>query len=548
MFRMTVGKKIATGFGVAMAILLVIGLVCYRSTTEFLKAAERRAHAHSVLEVIGEIDTLLADAQRGERGFVLTGDEPYLDPYQNATETIPPALQKLRDLVAGDSAQQDRLAKLEPLIRKELDELKNVIDLSKSAEGLEAGKKEIKRGEGKKLLEAIRGVAAEMRKEENEALKKREDEVKSLGRTTLGVISYGTIAALVLTSLAGYLIVRSITGPVRQLVEGAGLIGKGKLDHRIELKTQDEMAELAAAFNEMTGNLRNTIESEKSRRARVEKLLENIREAVTRLASGTAEILTSTTEQAAGAQEQAAAVSQTVATVDEVTQTSDQSAQRAKSVGEAVQRTQEIGKAGRKVVEDSIAALGTVRERVEATAENILALAEQAQAIGEIIATVNDIAEQTNLLALNAAIKASRAGEHGKGFSVVAGEVKALADQSKKATAQVRQILGEIQKATNTAVLSTEEVTKGVAAAAKVSDQAGKTIETLADTLAEAARATVQIVASAGQQATGMAQIHQAMRNIDQVAKQNLAAMRQTEQAAQNLNALGTQLAELSAE
>ena len=118
--------------------------------------------------------------------------------------------------------------------------------------------------------------------------------------------------------------------------------------------------------------------------------------------------------------------------------------------------------------------MGTVQEQVETTAENILALAEQAQAIGEIIATVNDIAEQTNLLALNAAIEASRAGEHGKGFAVVAGEVKALADQSKKATAQVRQILGEIQKATNKAVLSTEEVTKGVAAAIQVGRPGGR--------------------------------------------------------------------------
>ena len=179
-------------------------------------------------------------------------------------------------------------------------------------------------------------------------------------------------------------------------------------------------------------------------------------------------------KQAAGAQEQAAAVGQTVTTVDEVTQTADQAAQRAKMVGDTVQRTLEIGKAGRKAVEDSIAALDRVKDQVEATAENILMLAEQAQTIGEIIATVNDIAEQTNLLALNAAIEASRAGEHGKGFAVVAGEVKALADQSKKATAQVRQILGEIQKATNTAVLSTEEVTKGVAAAAKVAGQAGR--------------------------------------------------------------------------
>src|SRR4029079_7507913 len=212
---------------------------------------------------------------------------------------------------------------------------------------------------------------------------------------------------------------------------------------------------------------------------------------------------------------------------------------------DAVQRNLEVGRAGRKAIEDSLAAKRRVQEQVEATGETILTLAEQAQAIGEIIATVNDIAEQTNLLALNAAIEASRAGEHGRGFAVVASEGKVLADQSKRATAQVRQILGEIQKATNTAVLSTEEVTKGVATASKVADQAGQTIKALADTLTGAAQAAAQIVASAGQQATGIAQIHQAMKNIDQVTKQNFTAVRQAEQAAQNLNALGAELAGL---
>ena len=185
---------------------------------------------------------------------------------------------------------------------------------------------------------------------------------------------------------------------------------------------------------------------------------------------------------------------------------------------------------------------------MEATAENILALAEQAQAIGEITAAVADVAEQTNLLALNAAIEASRAGEHGKGFAVVAGEVKALADQSKKATAQVRQILGEIQKGTNAAVLSTEEVTKGVAAAGRVADQAGQTIKALAETLAEAAQAAAQITASAGQQATGMAQIHQAMRNIDEAARRTWRPCARPSRPPQNLNGLGTRLAALSAE
>ena len=242
-------------------------------------------------------------------------------------------------------------------------------------------------------------------------------------------------------------------------------------------------------------------------------------------------------------------MSETVATVDEVTQTSDQAAQRAKISARPCSKHSQIGQAGRKATEDSIAALAKVQEQVEATAENILALAEQAQAIGEITAAVADVAEQTNLLALNAAIEASRAGEHGKGFAVVAGEVKALADQSKKATAQVRQILGEIQKGTNAAVLSTEEVTKGVAAAGRVTDQAGQTIKALAETLAEAAQAAAQITASAGQQATGMAQIHQAMRNIDEAARQNLAALAPgRSRPPRTSTALGTRLAALSAD
>jgi PAS domain S-box-containing protein len=274
------------------------------------------------------------------------------------------------------------------------------------------------------------------------------------------------------------------------------------------------------------------------------KLLD-VRDMVNQLSSAGAQIRASTAQQAAGAEEQAAAVSQTVATVTEVTQTSEQAVQRARTVGEAVHRNLEIGKAGRRAIEESIAAKHRVQEQMAATAENILELAEKAQAIGEIIAAVNDIAEQTNLLALNAAIEAARAGEQGKGFAVVAAEVKSLADQAKKATVQVRQILGDIQKATNTAVLSTEEVSKGVASAIKLGTQAGETITALAETLADTAQATAQIVASAGQQATGMAQINQAMKNIDQVTRQNLAAIRQTEDTAQNLNALGTRLAGL---
>ncbi len=291
------------------------------------------------------------------------------------------------------------------------------------------------------------------------------------------------------------------------------------------------------------------INTDITQRKRIEEqrdsLLDNVREAVNRLTASASQILANIQQQTAGAQEQAAAVSQTMTTVDEVTQTAEQANQRARAAGESAQRNLDVGKAGRRAIEDSISAKRRVQEQVESTAENILALAEQAQAIGEIIATVNDIAEQTNLLALNAAIEASRAGEYGRGFSVVAAEVKALADQSKKATVKVRQSLGEITKATNKAVLSTEEVTKGVATALKLGAQAGDTLAALTDSLVQTVQAMSQITASAGQQATGMAQINLAMKNIDTVTKQSLAGIRELEQAAQSLNDLGTRFARL---
>ncbi len=133
----------------------------------------------------------------------------------------------------------------------------------------------------------------------------------------------------------------------------------------------------------------------------------------------------------------------------QVAQTSEHAAQRVRSVADSSRRADDLGKVGRKAIDDTIDAMSAARQKAESIAESIIELAEQAQTIGEIITTVNEIAEQTHLLALNAAIEASRAGEHGRGFSVVAAEVRALAEQSKKATQKIRQILLQIQKSTN---------------------------------------------------------------------------------------------------
>jgi methyl-accepting chemotaxis protein len=263
------------------------------------------------------------------------------------------------------------------------------------------------------------------------------------------------------------------------------------------------------------------------------------------IASGSAEILSATTEQAASANETMAAVSETVATVDEVTQTAEQAAQRARAVADSAQRAAEIGRSGRRAVDESVAGMQQLRTQVESIGGSILALAEQAEAIGEIIAAVNDIADQTNLLALNAAVEAARAGEQGRGFAVVASEIKSLAEQSKRSTVQVRQILGEIQRATSAAVMTTEQGTKQVVTANRQIAEAGETIRGLADAVQEAAQSAAQIVASAGQQALGMEQIRHAVASIHEATQQNLTASRQSEQAATDLTQLGHRLVDL---
>ena len=263
------------------------------------------------------------------------------------------------------------------------------------------------------------------------------------------------------------------------------------------------------------------------------------------IASSSAEILAATTEQAAGTNESMAAVTETVATVDEVAQTAAQSAQRVRYVAEAAQRASDTGRAGKQAVEDSINGMQLAQTQVEAMARSIVALAQQAQAIGEITTAMSDIAEQTKLLALNAAVEATRAGEHGRGFALVAAEIKTLAGEAKESTGQVRRLLFEIQRATSTAVMSTEQGTKQTDAAVRQVKKAGELLAQLAVVVDDSAQAAAQIGASAGQQALGMDQIRQAIGSIHEATQQHLASTRQSEQTAQNLSAQGARLVDL---
>jgi len=270
-----------------------------------------------------------------------------------------------------------------------------------------------------------------------------------------------------------------------------------------------------------------------------------LREAISQLSTSSGEIVAMTTQVATGATETATAVSETTTTVEEVKQTSQVASQKAKYVSDTAQRSAQVSKTGKASVDETIEGMSHIKEQTDSIAQSIVKLSEQSQAIGEIIATVNELAEQSNMLAVNAAIEAAKAGEQGKGFAVVAQEVKSLAEQSKQATVQVRVILSDIQKATHTAVMATEQGTKAVESAVKQSSSTGEAIRGLSDSIAEAAQAASQIAASSQQQLVGMDQVAMAMENIKQASTQNVAATKQAEQAARNLNELGHRLRSL---
>ncbi|MFZ6031122.1 MAG: MCP four helix bundle domain-containing protein [Chloroflexota bacterium] len=281
---------------------------------------------------------------------------------------------------------------------------------------------------------------------------------------------------------------------------------------------------------------------------RLRAMLSEVGASAANLNAAAAEILAATTQQAAGSSEQSAAISQTTTTVDEVKTISEQASMRAQEVASSSQKTVEVARSGQRSVQETIESMAQIKERVESIAENILALSDQTQQIGEIIATVNEIASQSNMLALNASVEAARAGEHGKGFAVVAMEVRSLAEQSRQATSQVKAILSEIQKATNTTVMVTEEGTKGVDRGVQLAAQAREAIEQLASVINESAQIATQVVVSGQQQQTGIEQIALAMQNINQATVQSLASTRQAEKSAQSLNDLARKMSETVAQ
>jgi len=569
MKKLSIGIKIALSFGIVIILLLFIGLISHQNLSRLKSEADWVSHTYDVLHNIELVFGDLKDAETGQRGYLITGLEEYLQPYTNSRAKLEVEINNLRNLTIDNPAQQQRIEILEPLISEKFKELDETINLRKT-EGFNAARDIVITDVGKKVMDDIRVILSEMTKEENDLLKERSTRSVNATQTAKNGIVLIIIGAFLIVILLSIYLTRIIARPIGIISKIANRISLGDLNQEIKINQKDEIGKLAESFKTMQksmqekaiqakeisqGNLKiniNPLSDEDSMGTAFKIMVERLRsqineitEGVNVLSSSTSEIMAAVTQMASSAAETATSVSETTTTVEEVKQTAEVSNHKAKEISESAIKTTEISKEGTKAINNTIEGMNKVKQQMESIANMVVNLSEQSQAVGEITATVNDLAEQSNLLAVNAAIESAKAGEQGKGFTVVAQEIKNLAERSKEATAQVGGILKDIQKSVSSAVMATEEGGKAVEEGLKLTTISGETIRTLSESVDEAANVMIQVAASSQQQLEGMDQMVSAMENIKEASVQSAASTQQSADSVNELKKLGDKLQDL---
>ena len=380
------------------------------------------------------------------------------------------------------------------------------------------------------------------------------------------------MGSVLTAAAAAFFITRSVVVPLGEMVKDAEEIAAGRLVSReFEISRTDEVGVLSASFSRMHARLAEMVGQMKSVAAgdlrqtcvprgpddemgealaamvgSLKKTTGRIAESASTLAVVAAELSDEVAQLQTGTTESAAAIGQTAATLEQVRQTARLTNQNADGVVDNARRGGTLAEEGRERVEDISMAMNQIRDRMDFIAQHALQLNERNQKIGEIIAAVNDLADQSNILAVNASIEASKAGEEGKGFVVLAQEIRKLAEQSKQSTREIRVILEEIQKATSAAVLATDEGSKAVAKGEEQARLVREAILRLAAGVAGSAQSAVVIANSAKEQLIGMDQTSGAMDSIRMAGEQDRKIAARLKETANTLGDLSRQLVETS--
>lgn len=341
------------------------------------------------------------------------------------------------------------------------------------------------------------------------------------------------VIALLMTMALAYFVTLSITKPIQQAVAATGVVADGNLTHAIEVTGKDEPARLLASLSSMQTNLRNTISQ--------------ISNSSIQLASATEELHLVASDSMRNLQRQNDEIHQAATAVTEMSAAVDEVARNAVSTSEATNQSAQLANDGRERVRQTVDSIQRMTQEVNKTSTVMEDLASQSQDIGKVLDVIRAIAEQTNLLALNAAIEAARAGEAGRGFAVVADEVRALAHRTQVSTQEIEGMISKIQGGTRTAVESMRDSSQHANSTLEIAQGAGKALDEIYERSGIISDRNLLIASASEEQAAVAREVDRNIVNISDLSAQSTEGANQTSTAAQELARLATEMNSLVA-
>lgn len=558
--KWSIGTKIGAGYALALLALIVIGVTSYISVTRFLASADSVKQSYTIIGHIDRLHNALARVQSGQRGYVITADPTFLDPYNDGLAAIEEEMNGLRARIATPAVEES-FAKLVPLVAKRVQFAKEIVELVRNNDQPAAVKRVVAR-EGETVMGEIEQVTGRMRTISTDLLRARTDDENSNARGTILTITVGIAAAAVVLATVGFLIVRSISSPLRSITTAAEKIAIGDLDVAVGANGRgDEVGVLAHAFSRMTGALQSMARGAEevasgnltvgirpqSAKDVVGNALSTMVQALSALigqvqksgiqvnASAT-EIAATAKQQQATANEIYSTTTEIGATAKEISATSKELVNTMKGVTETAEHTATLASSGQTGLSRMEA---TMRQIIDASASitaRLAVISEKAGNINAVITTISKVADQTNLLSLNAAIEAEKAGEYGRGFSVVATEIRRLADQTAAATSDIEQTVREMQSAVSAGVMGMDKFSEEVRRGAEVVGQVGTQLAEIIQQVQTFIPHFETVNEGMQSQSLGAQQISEALSQLGEAAQQTVESLRQSNLAIEQLN------------
>jgi methyl-accepting chemotaxis protein/methyl-accepting chemotaxis protein-1 (serine sensor receptor) len=454
----TVGKKVSGVVVAGLSFLLLIGVLSYTNTKKLITTAGWVTHTHEVLEANAQILSLLKDAETGQRGYLITGEQRYLEPYNKATASLSAKLDKIKQLTSDNPAQQRRIAEMAGSIGAKLDELKETIDL-RNANGFEAARAVVLTDKGKQVMDSIRTKLAEIDNEERTLLNERSEDAQSSASSTMSIVLYGTLVCLGLNSGLAFFVIRGVNaalrGAVHELNSGAERVTSAA--SQVSLSSQS----LAQGSSEQAASLEETSASSEEINSMARKNTENSRAA--------ADLVTSSLQKFV---ETNHSLGQMVVAMGEIKTSSDKISKIIKTIDEIAFQTNIL--ALNAAVEAARA--GEVGMGFAVVADEVRNLAQRcAQAANDTATLIEESIAKAN----DGKVKVDQVATAIRAITGEAGKVKTLVDEVNVGSQEQARGIEQIAKAIN----QMEQVTQKTAANAEDSASAAEDLNAQSETL-----------------------------------------------------------------